>query len=307
MSPFTPSKEGPIGHRNDLEEVVLTPIFMPSIHNLRRREQRRSLPKPILDRNDAVIKNLGLAHHAAIRQEARFPGEHDDFVQEGCLGLIHGIANFDSTRGCRVSTYALTRIHGQIMHFRRDRQHALRIPWRLKDLHSRGERFQVQRLQQRLEPLDEQALADLLNVSLQRWREACFAHEISKMTSLDVAASSSFSQEERNLAVHDQGPQCFVFSEAGGAAVDPSLAWLKGALKVLKPREREWLLAIYVDCLSIQELAVRENLDSQELRRSIRASLNQLRQSRPASIIRSVQVPWPITSRLPQPRRSAGH
>lgn len=107
---------------------------MPSTQSLRRREQRRSLPKFILERNDAVLEHLGLAHHAAIHQSARYPGEQDDLVQEGRVGLINGVANFDPQRGFRISTYVLARVNGQILHFRRDRQHTLRIPWRLKDL-----------------------------------------------------------------------------------------------------------------------------------------------------------------------------
>ena len=106
---------------------------MPSSQSLRRREQRRSLPKSILERNDAVLEHLGLAHHAAIHQAARYPGEQDDLVQEARVGLIHGMANFDPQRGFRISTYVLARVHGQIMHFRRDRQDTLRIPWRLKE------------------------------------------------------------------------------------------------------------------------------------------------------------------------------
>ena len=94
---------------------------MASTESFRRREQRRSLPKSILERNDAVLEHLGLAHHAAIHQAARYPGEQDDLVQEGCVGLIHGITNFDPQRGFRISTYVLTRINGQILHFRRDR------------------------------------------------------------------------------------------------------------------------------------------------------------------------------------------
>ena len=149
---------------------------MPSNQCLRRREQRRSLPKLILERNDAVLEHLGLAHHAAIYQAARYPGEQDDLVQEGRLGLINGMANFDPQRGLRISTYVLARVHGQILHFRRDRQHTLRIPWRLKDLHRRGMRLLAQRFQQRLEPLDEPGLAASLHVSPQRWREALIAH-----------------------------------------------------------------------------------------------------------------------------------
>ena len=44
----------------------------------RRREARRALPRTILERNDAVLKHLGLAHLGAQRQLNRGDGERDD-------------------------------------------------------------------------------------------------------------------------------------------------------------------------------------------------------------------------------------
>ena len=249
---------------------------MPSPESLRRREQRRLLPQSILDRNDAVLEHLGLAHHAAIHQAARFPGEQDDLVQEGRLGLIHGMANFDPQRGCRISTYVLTRVNGQILHFRRDRQHALRIPWRLKDLHSRGVRLQAQRLQQSLDPLDERGLAASLNVSPHRWREALIAHSLSYVDSLDVAPSiQAVDGELRSSLLHQiEDPTSVPVS-----VEEPSLRWLKDALKTLEPQQCCWLLARYVDNIPIKDLALREKVDAGLLRQSIRESLSRLRQA----------------------------
>lgn len=249
---------------------------MPSTQSLRRREQRRSLPKSILERNDAVLEHLGLAHHAAIHQAARYPGEQDDLVQEGRVGLIHGMANFDPQRGFRISTYVLARVHGQIMHFRRDRQHTLRIPWRLKDLHSRGMRLQGQRLQQRLEPLDERGLAASLNVSPQRWREALMAHALGHVDSLDVvpAMQGLGGEQRRSLINQIQDP-----SSMPASLEDPTLCWLQDALKMLEPQQRCWLLARYVDNISIQDLALRERVSPGWLRHSIRTSLSLLRQA----------------------------
>ena len=249
---------------------------MPSTQSLRRREQRRSLPKSILERNDAVLEHLGLAHHAAIHQAARYPGEQDDLVQEGRVGLIHGMANFDPQRGFRISTYVLARVHGQIMHFRRDRQHTMRIPWRLKDLHSRGMRLQGQRLQQRLEPLDERGLAASLNVSPQRWRESLMAHAFGNVDSLDVvpAMQGLGGEQRRSLINQIQDP-----SSPPASQEDPTLCWLQDALKMLEPQQRCWLLARYVDNISIQDLALRERVSPGWLRQSIRTSLSLLRQA----------------------------
>ena len=249
---------------------------MASTESFRRREQRRSLPKSILERNDAVLDHLGLAHHAAIHQAARYPGEQDDLVQEGCVGLIHGITNFDPQRGFRISTYVLTRINGQILHFRRDRQHTLRIPWRLKDLHRRGMRLQAQRLQQGLEPLDERGLAAALNMSPQRWRESLIAHALGHVDSLDVVpAMQGLGGEQRSSLMNQiEDP-----SSRPVSLEDPTLCWLKDALKTLEPQQRCWLLARYVDNISIKDLALRERVSPGLLRQSIRTSLILLRQA----------------------------
>jgi RNA polymerase sigma-B factor len=249
---------------------------MASTESFRRREQRRSLPKSILERNDAVLDHLGLAHHAAIHQAARYPGEQDDLVQEGCVGLIHGITNFDPQRGFRISTYVLTRINGQILHFRRDRQHTLRIPWRLKDLYRRGMRLQAQRLQQGLEPLDERGLAAALNMSPQRWRESLIAHALGHVDSLDVVpAMQGLGGEQRSSLMNQiEDP-----SSSPVSLEDPTLCWLQDALKTLEPQQRCWLLARYVDNISIKDLALRERVSPGLLRQSIRTSLSLLRQA----------------------------
>ena len=249
---------------------------MPSTQSLRRREQRRSLAKPILERNDAVLQHLGLAHHAAIHQAARYPGEQDDLVQEGRLGLINGMANFDPQRGLRISTYVLARVHGQILHFRRDRQHVLRIPWRFKDLHSRGMRLQAQRLQQRLEPLDEQGLADSLQVSPQRWREALMAHAFGHVDSLDVVPSIQGVDGGLRSSLLEQLEDP---SSMPGSLDEPALRWLQDALNTLEPQQRCWLLARYVDNISIKDLALREKVQPGLLRQSIRAALSKLQQA----------------------------
>ncbi len=261
---------------------------MLSSQSLRRREQRRSLPKPILERNDAVLEHLGLAHHAAIRQAARYPGEQDELVQEGCLGLIHGLANFDPQRGCRISTYVLARVHGQILHFRRDRQHVLRIPWRLRDLHSRGMRLRAQRLQERLEPLDETGLAASLDVTVERWREALMAHALGHVDSLDVAPAIKAVDGELRSSLLDQIEALPVMSASTFEAdeEEPRLRWLQGALKALEPRQRCWLLARYVDNIPIRDLALKEKVAPGLLRKAIREALSLLRQAAQTSISR---------------------
>ena len=137
-----------------------------------RRELRRSLPESIRRRNQAILEHLGLAHLIAGRQIQRGQGEWDDLVQEASLGLIGAIERFDASLGHRLSTYAVACANGRILHFRRDRQSTIRIPWRLRALHGRGMRLQEQQGHSPGAELSEEALIAALGVSRERWRQA---------------------------------------------------------------------------------------------------------------------------------------
>ena len=144
-----------------------------------RHEGRRCLPKGTRDRNQLVLKHMGLAHCVATRQQQRGPEEHDDLLQEARLGLIQGMDNWDPSRGFRPSSYLMSRANGQVLHYRRDRSRMVRIPWRLQDLYVSGQRLQQERMQKGLPLLDDSSIAERLRVTLQRWLDATAA-EVSK-------------------------------------------------------------------------------------------------------------------------------
>lgn len=52
----------------------------------------------------------------------------EDLVQEGFLGLMHGIDQYDPTRGVKLITYATHHIDGHLRHFLRDRVQIIREP-----------------------------------------------------------------------------------------------------------------------------------------------------------------------------------
>ncbi len=63
--------------------------------------------------------HFGLVHTCAARFRHRGI-EYDDLFQAGCIGLIKAVQHFDSTRGCRFSTYAVPVILGEIRRLFRD-------------------------------------------------------------------------------------------------------------------------------------------------------------------------------------------
>lgn len=236
-----------------------------------RREWRRSLPEAIRHRNGEIVSHLGLAHHVAGRQSTRGHGEWDDLVQEASLGLIAAVEGFDRSRGHQLSSYAVSRANGQILHFRRDRQSTIRIPWRLRSLYGRGMRLQEQQWQAHGAHLGEDALIAKLEVSRERWRQAVQAHEQEEVLSLDGP------RVEPGAAVGEVVTGLDRLAAPQVAAEDPQQQWLHQALPQLQPEQRRWLLAHWVEGVSLRALARREGVHPAMLKRVLATALEQLR------------------------------
>ena len=237
----------------------------------RRREARRALPLPILERNDAVLKHLGLAHLGAERQLSRGDGERDDLIQEGRMGLIRALDRFEPTRGHRLSSYAMPRITGEILHYRRDRLRTLRIPWRLNELHVKGMKIQNDQQQRGQPALDASDLAHRLGVTPQRWQQACIAHQHRHLLSLQSP------KQEHATSPHPVSTHLESLPARSTLHNDPQLSWLKTALKSLDPVRRRWLCAHWIDGLSITTIARLEGIDRRTLQRLLSDSLSDLR------------------------------
>ena len=73
-------------------------------------------------REKIIRHNLRLVAHIAKKYYA-LPGDQDDLISIGTIGLIKAVNTFDSTRKARFSTYASRCIENEIrMQFRRDKK-----------------------------------------------------------------------------------------------------------------------------------------------------------------------------------------
>lgn len=226
----------------------------------------------IRSRNNKTIEHLGLAHLAAKKQFARGAGEFDDLLQEARLGLLLAIDNFEPGLGYRISSYAMARARGQILHFRRDRLNTIRIPWRLKDLYSRGMRIQESLLQQGKTKLRDDELARILGVSHNRWKESIYANWQTNTISLNLKAKLHNDYcHETSESLLDQ------ISITKPSEDDLQLIWLKSALKRLKSNQRRWLKLFYFENNSIKEIAIKEKMNESVIRREIKSTLNKLK------------------------------
>ena len=236
-----------------------------------RHELRRQVPASVARRNATVLEHLGLAHHASDHQWRRGGGERDELLQEATLGLIAAVDGFDSSRGLRISSYAMSRAHGQVLHFRRDRQATLRIPWRLRDLHVRGQRLQEDSLNANGYLLDDETLARRLNVTADRWRQAVEAAWQQSVLSLDAPVQNCNEHET------ERGNRLDRLAANEGDHPDPALDWLGEALTTIPPVRRRWLLAHYVEGIPLRALAANEGVHPSMLFRVLRKTLEQLR------------------------------
>ena len=70
-------------------------------------------------RDEYIESNIPLVHSIANRFRGR-GAEYEDLFQAGCLGLVKAFDNFDESRGCQFSTYAVPVIMGEIRRIFRD-------------------------------------------------------------------------------------------------------------------------------------------------------------------------------------------
>lgn len=74
----------------------------------------------VIDSREEKIKNnIGLVHSIAGRFKGRGV-DYDDLFQNGCMGLIKAVDNFDESKGFAFSTYAVPVIMGEIKRTFRD-------------------------------------------------------------------------------------------------------------------------------------------------------------------------------------------
>lgn len=86
----------------------------------------------------------------------------DDLVQEGFLGLMHAIDQFDMMRGVKLITYATHHIDGHLRHFLRDRVQIIKEPAWLQEMAQKVRR-ETEALTQELkrEPSDTEVAQSL--------------------------------------------------------------------------------------------------------------------------------------------------
>ena len=221
-----------------------------------RYERKRPMPASIRQRNDLALQHLGLAGFVASRLQRQGLDDLDDLMQEARIGLLRGAERFNRQLGLKPSTYLTSCARGQVLHYRRDRAAMVRIPWRLRNLYVAGMKLQRAMEQGHQPPLSDGELAHHLNVSVQRWQEACRCHRLMRTGELPDNDTLQGSSQPK----------------------DPQRTWLLQALQRLQQNDRELLERHLLEGHSLKRLANDDAMTCRQLGRRIKHLVEELKQ-----------------------------
>ena len=184
-------------------ENNITETFLKSLRKipLLTRDEEVRLAKRIKKgdkqaKNKMIESNLRLVVSVA-KHYRNSTLSFDDLIQEGVLGLIHGIEKFDYKRGLKLSTYVTWWIRQAITRAIADKSETIRKPVYklLQKSKLSKDKNQLSSLYGR-EPTDEE-LAEYADISLEDLHRSMQTHKT--ILSLDAHASSSSLDDSREL------------------------------------------------------------------------------------------------------------
>lgn len=120
-------------------------------------------------REEKIKENMGLVHSIANRFRGRGV-DYEDLVQNGCIGLIKAVDNFDESKGFAFSTYAVPVIMGEIKRVFRDGG-AIKVSRSLKEKAIKAQGFRDRFLKNNLREPTVLELSQMLNCTAEETAE----------------------------------------------------------------------------------------------------------------------------------------
>ena len=182
-------------------------------------------------REKLIRHNLRLVAHIAKKYYA-LPGEQDDLISIGTIGLMKAVDKFEYQRGYKFSTYATWWIRQAITRAIADQARTIRIPVHMVETINRMRQATNQLVYQNGHEPTPEELAKAMDMSVERVRE------IQRMAQEPASLESPVGEEEDSSLgdfVADEN------AEAPGKAADRAMVaqQINQALKSLTPREEK--------------------------------------------------------------------
>ena len=121
------------------------------------------------ERDLMIENNLGLVYSIAKRFVGRGV-DYEDLVQNGCVGLIKAVDNFDFSKGYKFSTYAVPVIMGEIKRLCRDGG-AIKVSRSLKEKSMRAQSLKEKFIRQKMREPTVGELSELLGCDVNETAE----------------------------------------------------------------------------------------------------------------------------------------
>ncbi|WP_435284365.1 RNA polymerase sigma factor SigF [Streptomyces koelreuteriae] len=220
-------------------------------------------------RNTLIEMNMSLVRYAAGRFRSRGPGEMEDIVQVGMIGLIKAIDRFELTREVEFTSFAVPYIVGEIKRFFRDTSWAVHVPRRLQEARAQLTRA-TEELRSRLgrTPTTKE-LAELMCLPEEEVREARLASNGYNSSSLDAAINTG---QDGETVLAD-----FIGAEDTALELVEDFHALAPMIAELDERDRQILHWRFVEELTQKEIGERLGYSQMHVSRLVSRLLARLR------------------------------
>ncbi len=215
----------------------------------------------INDSPDALVFAYRHLCRRGARKFLRAGLERSDLEQIAAVGLIKAARRYDATCGTPFEAYAWTIVVGELMHYVRDYERAVRIPRRLQALereYIRAHETLLGRLQR------EPSIAELAR-ALRTSAEAVEEVRVLRSTSAPLPLDGRGAREMRDNDGTSVGPDDRIVIDA--------------ALRTLSRPERSVIAGVYMLGLTQSEIARRLALPAKRVSRMHRAALDRMQRA----------------------------
>jgi RNA polymerase sigma-B factor len=201
----------------------------------------------------------------------------EDLVQEGFIGLLHGIEHYDSTKNVKFITYATHCVAGQLRHFLRDRGQIIKEPAWLQELSQRVRKVTESLTQQFGRQPSTQEIAESVGLTEEAIADVEATRSLFSVASLEESIEHGSRTLAEREGVSDSGTGAGPTAASFELPIDEKVV-LEDALKKLKELERRVIYLFYYEDHSQTEIAKSLGISNNYVSHILKTSARKLQQ-----------------------------
>jgi RNA polymerase sigma-B factor len=204
-----------------------------------------------------------------IASDYRNPGQEEDLVQVGFLGLLNAIEHFDPFRGTPFLVFARHFIRGEIRHYLRDHASVLRRPRWLEQVNGQIDQAVSEHVGESGRYPGLTGLAEMLSMDAESLTKILKTCQVVRTISLDVEGEGGQPRVDADRAGRRQAAWLEVPLEDRMMLIE--------ALETLNPIQRAVVFHIFFTDLTQSECAARIGISQKHVSRVLASTLHRLR------------------------------